>query len=138
MFSINFCYCISGRSFCNMFRSDNCAIDVKRNLRQSIISFITTYYSRSIRAKYDFFLLKIRRKKRDFGFYGSFSNSKFTGDISKWNVSNVINMANMFRFNNNFTGDISRWNVSRMCDTSRMFDDSKLMKLNKLPKWYKN
>ena len=67
-----------------------------------------------------------------------FADSGFSGDISKWNVSNVINMANMFRFNNNFTGDISRWNVSRMCDTSRMFDDSKLMKLNKLPKWYKN
>lgn len=47
-------------------------------------------------------------------------------------------MANMFRFNNNFTGNISRWNVSRVCDTTRMFDDSKLMKLNKLPKWYKN
>jgi surface protein len=42
-----------------------------------------------------------------------FTNSKFNGDISKWNVSNVVDMAWMFR-RSVFTGDISKWNVSNV------------------------
>jgi surface protein len=42
-----------------------------------------------------------------------FSNSKFNGDISNWNVSNVVDMAWMFR-RSVFTGDISKWDVSNV------------------------
>ena len=37
-----------------------------------------------------------------------FSKSSFNGDISKWDVSNVKYMDNMF-YNSSFTGDISLW-----------------------------
>ena len=53
-------------------------------------------------------------------FYGS----KFNGDISKWNISNVKSMEGMFsRFN--FNGDISNWDVSNVEDMSWMFHKSK-------------
>ena len=39
-------------------------------------------------------------------FYGS----KFNGDISQWDVSNVRDIGYMF-FESNFNGDISKWNV---------------------------
>jgi surface protein len=56
-----------------------------------------------------------------------FKGSKFTGDISKWDVSNVIDMRNMF-LHSMFNGDISKWNVSkvkyRYMDC--MFDNSPL------------
>jgi surface protein len=35
-----------------------------------------------------------------------FDKSEFTGDISKWDVSNVTDMGNMFRYSK-FNGDIS-------------------------------
>ena len=41
-----------------------------------------------------------------------FSDSKFNGDISKWNISNVIDMGSMF-YNSKFNGDISNWDISR-------------------------
>ena len=44
----------------------------------------------------------------------------FNGDISKWDVSNVENMASMF-WNSNFNGDISKWNVSNVINTEYMF-----------------
>ena len=42
-----------------------------------------------------------------------FTNSRFNGDISKWDVGNVVDMAWMFR-RSVFTGDISKWNVSNV------------------------
>jgi hypothetical protein len=39
----------------------------------------------------------------------------FNDDISKWDVSNVTNMTNMFR-EASFNGDISGWNVSHAED----------------------
>ena len=42
-----------------------------------------------------------------------FSDSGFNGDISKWDVGNVVDMAWMFR-RSHFTGDISKWNVSNV------------------------
>ena len=52
-----------------------------------------------------------------------FRNSQFNGDISRWNVSNVIDMSEMFR-NSQFNGDISRWNVSNVTNMRSMFRNS--------------
>ena len=71
---------------------------------------------------------------------GMFAGSKFTGengDISNWDVSNVTYMSFMFQ-NSKFTGengDISNWNVSNVIDMVYMFKDSPLQ--NNPPKWYK-
>ena len=53
--------------------------------------------------------------------------SKFDGDISAWNVSNVTNMSCMFE-ECEYTGkngDISDWDVSNVTDFSGMFYNSK-------------
>jgi surface protein len=60
------------------------------------------------------------------GLFG-FSNSKFNGDISQWDVSNVTDMSSMFLFSE-FNGDISKWNVSDVSDMSAMFEQSKFDK----------
>lgn len=49
---------------------------------------------------------------------------QFNGDISKWDVSNVETMKEMFMNNHEFDGDISKWDVSNVTDMSRMFSDS--------------
>ena len=36
------------------------------------------------------------------------------GDISRWDVSNVTNMHNMFSYAKSFNGDISNWDVSKV------------------------
>ena len=51
-----------------------------------------------------------------------FDNSKFNGDISKWNVSNVTNMAHMFSWCKNFNGNISNWDVSNVTNMEGMFE----------------
>ena len=56
-----------------------------------------------------------------------FSDSKFNGDISNWNVSNVENMECMF-YDSKFNGDISKWNVSNVTNTFGMFAKSKFKK----------
>lgn len=53
-----------------------------------------------------------------------FQDSKFNGDISKWDTSNVSNMLNMFK-NSEFNGDISNWNVSNVVYSGSMFANSK-------------
>ena len=53
-----------------------------------------------------------------------FNKSKFDGDISKWDVSGVLDMKCMFR-NSKFNGDISQWNVSSVKEMSFMFAISK-------------
>ena len=53
-----------------------------------------------------------------------FAQSKFNGDISRWNVSNVVNMESMFWNNHKFNRDISRWNVKKVRDFSYMFYDT--------------
>ena len=52
-----------------------------------------------------------------------FSVTAFNGDISMWDVSKVTDMSGMF-FMSQFNGDISKWNVSNVTDMSRMFRDS--------------
>ena len=90
-----------------------------------------------------------------------FSNSKFNGDISKWDVSNVEDMYALFR-ESDFTGengdisgwdvsnvtcmrktfkgskfnvDISDWDVSNVTDMKGIFTNCPLQ--NNPPKWYK-
>ena len=66
-----------------------------------------------------------------------FYNSKFTGengDISKWDVSNVKDMDYMFCYSE-FNVDISNWDVSNVKDMSFMFTNTPLEK--NPPKWYK-
>ena len=46
------------------------------------------------------------------------------GDISNWDVSNVTNMSSMF-LDSKFNGDISKWDVSNVENMSSMFLDSK-------------
>lgn len=52
---------------------------------------------------------------------GLFKNSKFYGAISKWDVSNVTNMEQMFYGAKGFNRDISKWDVSNVVNTNRMF-----------------
>ena len=52
--------------------------------------------------------------------------SKFNIDISKWNVSSVIDMSYMFNGASSFNVDISKWNVSKVNNMSHMFSDASL------------
>ena len=61
-----------------------------------------------------------------------FKGSKFNGDISKWDVSKVQDMAQMFRLSK-FNGDISKWDVSGVRNMTRMFYKSKFN--GDLSKW---
>ena len=64
---------------------------------------------------------------KDKYFGGHPTLSKFDGDISNWNVSNVTNMQGMFddcKYSGN-NGDISDWDVSNVTNLSEMFYDSK-------------
>ena len=49
----------------------------------------------------------------------------FNGDISRWDVSNVTDMKNMFDGCKNFNCDLSWWNVSNVTDMSFMFYECK-------------
>ena len=49
-----------------------------------------------------------------------FRDSKFNGDISKWNVSNVKCMIAMFAYSK-FNRDISKWKINKNCNTWFMF-----------------
>lgn len=50
-----------------------------------------------------------------------FSDMEFNGDISEWDTSNVVNMANMFIRCKNFNCDISNWDVSKVESMEYMF-----------------
>ncbi|SHL54793.1 surface protein [Fibrobacter sp. UWT2] len=54
----------------------------------------------------------------------AFERSRFNGNISQWDVSNVTNMFRMFN-NSRFNGDISQWNVSNVTEMGEMFCGSK-------------
>merc|ERR1712100_879360 len=45
----------------------------------------------------------------------------FNGDLSKWDVSKVTDMGSMFTNAENFNGDLSKWDVSKVTDMSYMF-----------------
>jgi len=61
-----------------------------------------------------------------------FMCSKFNINISDWKVSNVNNMRQMF-YESEFNGDISGWDVSKVTDMWQMFADSKFNK--DISKW---
>ena len=44
-----------------------------------------------------------------------------SGDMSKWDVSRVIDMSVMFAGAESFNGDMSKWDVSSVTDMSVMF-----------------
>ena len=46
----------------------------------------------------------------------------FNGDISKWDVSKVTNMEDMFRGATSFNGDISEWKVTQVTNMFSMFN----------------
>ena len=50
-----------------------------------------------------------------------FNYSDFNGDISKWNVSNVENMNNMFFENKKFNQPLDKWDVSNVRSMRNMF-----------------
>ena len=59
-----------------------------------------------------------------------FQDSQFNGDISKWKVSNVKYMRSMFE-SSQFTGNISKWDVSNVRDHDYMFYDCKISLMHK-------
>ena len=50
-----------------------------------------------------------------------FEGTDFNGDVSNWDVSNVINMRYTFSKCKSFNQDISKWDVSNVIDTFSMF-----------------
>jgi surface protein len=50
-----------------------------------------------------------------------YSAKNFTGDVSKWDTSEVTNMYSMFNQAINFNCDISDWKTSNVTDMSYMF-----------------
>ena len=62
-----------------------------------------------------------------------FCKSTFNGDISKWDVSNVINISYMF-YESQFNGDICQWNVNNVTDMSYLFYKSQFN--NDVNKWH--
>jgi surface protein len=52
-----------------------------------------------------------------------FTNSEFNRDISKWNVSKVVDMDYMFG-GSKFNQDISNWDVSKVASMTRIFSNS--------------
>jgi len=47
--------------------------------------------------------------------------TSYNGDLSSWNVSSVVDMNHMFAGATSYNGDLSSWNVSNVEDMSRMF-----------------
>ena len=47
--------------------------------------------------------------------------TSFNADISRWDVSKVTTMYEMFKGATSFNADISKWDVSRVTDMRRMF-----------------
>jgi hypothetical protein len=50
-----------------------------------------------------------------------FDRSNYSGDISGWDVSNVINMDWMFARCKTFNNDISNWDINKKCTMYSMF-----------------
>lgn len=59
------------------------------------------------------------------GFNGYYGLENFNGNISKWNVSNVTNMAFMFSRNRRFNQPLNDWDVSNVTNMLFMFSGAK-------------
>ena len=57
------------------------------------------------------------------------------GDISKWDVSRVTTMEQMFSHASAFNGDISKWDVSRVTSMSWMFYSAESFSLTLCGVW---
>ena len=57
---------------------------------------------------------------------GEIASYEFNQDISSWDVSNVINMGGMFRYEIIFNQDISNWDVSNVTNMDSMFSNAEL------------
>ena len=54
--------------------------------------------------------------------YQLFSSRRdFNEDISRWNVSNVVDMGYIFYYATSFNGDLSCWDVGRVRSMDQMF-----------------
>jgi surface protein len=51
-----------------------------------------------------------------------FGASTFNQDLSRWNITNVVDMAAMFSGARAFNQDISKWVTSAVTNMSQMFD----------------
>ena len=65
-----------------------------------------------------------------FGFGKKSSFSRFNGDISKWNTSQVTSMRAMFYKGFDFNQDIGRWDVSQVTDMYQMFHSASAFNKN--------
>jgi Mycoplasma protein of unknown function, DUF285 len=61
---------------------------------------------------------------------GMFASSAFSGDISQWQVQNVIDFSFFADFAGTFRSDVSQWNVSAAQDMSWMFRAAKSFQAN--------
>ena len=62
--------------------------------------------------------------RNDIGEWVSYITRNFNGDISKWDVSNVTNMSQLFGGQEDFNCDISRWDTSKVTNMYAMFSDA--------------
>ena len=65
-----------------------------------------------------------------FGFGGESSFSRFNGDISKWNTSQVTSMRAMFYKGFDFNQDVGSWDVSQVTDMYQMFHSASAFNKN--------
>ena len=63
------------------------------------------------------------------------SASSFNADLSEWDVSRVTSMLAMFLSASSFNGDISKWDVSRVTNMYAMFYSSSSFKRTLCGKW---
>ena len=64
-----------------------------------------------------------------------FRLKRFSGDISEWDVSNVVSMAGMFQGCIEFNGDLSKWDVSGVKIMRHMFASCRDFDGMSIEKW---
>ena len=98
-----------------------CQPKTKDELREIIIQCIKEYGPKCDLNDIDVSKITDMSELFNAGEYDIFKD--FNGDISQWNVSNVVNMCRMFYGCKKFNGDLSRWNVSNVTDMGYMFNN---------------
>ena len=90
----------------------------KNELKQIIIYYSEYYPNESLN-----WLDVSRIADMSYMFRPDDDDFKYNGDISNWDVSNVISMSFMFT-ESDFNNDISRWDVSNVTEMTEMFENS--------------